>query len=261
MKSTGFIKYFGFAVIIFALLFSSCASKKKVLLLQGDDQVGEIKFENPGATEYKVQKGDELYIKVYSLDPQTSKFFQSEWPSLMNNTYLYLNSYTVDEQGNIHFSFIDKLNVENFTAVEIRNKIQTALNEYFKECTVVVKLVNFKVSIIGEVNSPGTYTFYKDQVTLFQALGEAGGVKDFGNRTKVKLIRQVKGGSIVKEFDMSSQEILASNNLYLMPNDVIYIEPLKVKPYIATSTVTITLSTISLLVVMANLVLNFTNNN
>jgi len=225
----------GIAKLMFLiLLFSSCLSQKKVLLIQDKGPIQQ-NFENTKKTAYQIQTGDHLYIKIYSLDPKTSKFFQTDLPTIMNPTYLYLNSYLVDEQGFIDFSFVDRMQVKGMTIDEIKKKIQTSLNEYFKETTVVVKLVNFQISIIGEVHSPGSFTIDKDQINILQALALAGGTKDFGNIKKVTLIRQNIKGSEVHYINLNDKALLASDFYYLMPNDVLYVEPMMGKSYMVTN--------------------------
>ncbi len=240
-------------IILLPALISGCASRKKILMLQGISE-NSASFNNPGKSSYKLHKGDNLYIKVYSVDEKTSKFFQSDFPNLMNPTYLFLNSYTIDESGYIHVSFINKLLVEGLTIEESKNLIQKALNEYFKECTVAVKLVNFQVSVLGEVNNPGSYTIEKEQVNLFQALGLAGGPKEFSNLMKVTLVRQTDTGSQVQVLDLTNQKILESEYYYLMPNDIVYIEPVKAKtnigssPYLLVSTLSLVLLALNIFV-------------
>lgn len=232
------------------ITFTSCLSVKKTMLLQ-DKAAAVNNFENKKKTNYIIQTGDHLYIKVYSLDPKTSKFFQTDMPSLMNPTYLYLNSYLVDEQGYIDFSFADKMFVKGMTIDDVKKKLQNTLNEYFKESTVVVKLVDFQVSVLGEVNSPGNFTIDKDQLNVLQALSRAGGPKDFANIRKVMLIRQTINGSEVSYLDLSDKKILASDNFYLMPNDILYLEPLKGKNYLVTQVpYTAVLSVLSLAATM-----------
>jgi polysaccharide biosynthesis/export protein len=240
-------------IILLPALISGCASRKKILMLQGISE-NTASFNNPGKSSYKLHKGDNLYIKVYSVDEKTSKFFQSDFPNLMNPTYLFLNSYTIDENGYIHVSFINKLLVEGLTIEESKNLIQKALNEYFKECTVAVKLVNFQVSVLGEVNNPGSYTIEKEQVNLFQALGLAGGPKEFSNLMRVTLVRQTDTGSQVQVLDLTNQKILESEFYYLMPNDIVYIEPVKAKtnigssPYLLVSTLSLVLLALNIFV-------------
>ncbi len=215
------------ALLTISILFSSCISQKKVTLLQ-EKTTKEVtqQFENPKSTTYRIQIGDHLYIKVYSVDPKTSKFFQTDFPNLMNTTYLYLNSYLVDEFGFINFSFVDKMYVKGLTVVEIKDLVQKTLNEYFKECTVIIKLVNFQVAVLGEVNNPGDFTIYRDYINVLQAIGLAGGIKQFGNRKNIKLIRQTQTGSSMHFIDLTNNRVLESPNFYLMPNDVVYVEPL-----------------------------------
>ncbi len=214
------------AVLTVALLLTSCVSQKKVKLIQ--ERVNKemtTQFSNPRTTTYRIQTGDNIYIRVYSVDPKTSKFFQSDFPYLMNSTYQYLNTYVVDEFGYISFSFIEKLYVKGLTIQEVQQSIQTQLNEYFKEATAFVKLVNYQVGVLGEVNSPGNFTIEQDQINVFQAIGLAGGITDFGNYKEVKLVRQTQNGSEVYMLDLTDNRLLESPYYYMQPNDVLYIEP------------------------------------
>jgi polysaccharide biosynthesis/export protein len=212
--------------VLITIMMFSCVSQKKITLVQEKTEK-EMKthFVNPKATTYRIQVGDNLYIRVNSIDPKTSKFFQTDFPYLMNNTYQYLNTYVVDEFGYINFSFIEKMSVAGLTVPEIQSNIQKKLDEYFKDATVFVKLVNFQVGILGEVNSPGNYTIEQEQINIYQALGLAGGITSYGKLTATKLIRQVQGGSEVYLVDLTDNRIMESPYFYLMPNDVLYIEP------------------------------------
>ncbi len=219
-------------VMLAILLLSSCVNHRKVSLIrESDESVDIFNIENPRETSYRIQTGDQLYVKVHSLDPQTSRFFQTEFPNLMNPTYLYLNSYTVDEEGFISFSFIEKLHVQGKTLQETQKELQQALNEYFKEANVIVKLVNFQITLIGEVRSPGTYTIQREYANVLQAIGLAGGVSEFANINRVKLVRQTAAGSVVKILDLSEIDMLAQDSYHLMPNDVIYIDSRPVKSF------------------------------
>lgn len=220
-------------LLIIGLLFSSCISQKRTMLLQ-DKSLKEAQnsFVNKKKSSYQIQTGDHLYIRIYSMDPKTSKFFQTDMPTLMNPTYLYLNSYMVDDEGYINISFIDRMFVKGMTLEEVKKKVQKTLNDYFKETTVSVKLVSFQVSVIGEVNSPGNFTIDKDQINILQAISMAGGIKEFGNNRKVTLVRQTLKGSDVYYLDLSNKKILESDYFYLLPNDLVYIEPLKGKSYL-----------------------------
>lgn len=230
-----FLKMLSFmAVAILFMITSSCISPKKTALLR-DSKISAAagnSFENAKKITYQLQTGDYLYIKVYSVDAKTNKLFQSDFPALMNATYLYLNSYLVDEQGYISFSFIDKIYVRGLTIEEAKKLIQKTINDYFKDVTVIVRLVNFEVAVLGEVSSPGNYSIDKDQVNIFQVIGYAGGFKDYANIKKVKLIRQTAKGSEIHEIDLSKKDILQSDFFYLMPNDIVYVEPSNSKAFL-----------------------------
>lgn len=218
-------------IIITASMFS-CVSQKKVKLLQErTNKEYTSQFANAKSTSYRIQTGDQIYIRVYSTDPKTSKFFQSDFPYLMNSKYQYLNTYVVDEFGYIAVSFIEKLYVKGLSILEVQKAVQTQLDAYFKDASVFVKLVNFQVGILGEVKTPGNFTIEQDQITIFQAIGLAGGITDYGNYKKVKLIRQVQSGSEVYLLDITDNKILESPYYYLLPNDVVYIEPRKTKSW------------------------------
>ncbi|MBN2485052.1 MAG: polysaccharide biosynthesis/export family protein [Bacteroidales bacterium] len=217
-------------LLIVTFFLWSCVSQKNVKLIQ--EKVNKemtTQFQNAKATTYRLQTGDHVYVRVNSIDPKTSKFFQTDFPYLMNSTYQYLNTYAVDEFGYISFSFIEKMYVVGSTVQEVRQKIQDKLDEYFKDATVFVKLVNFQVGVLGEVNKPGNFTIEQDQINVFQAIGLAGGLTSFGNLKQVKLVRQTQTGSVVHLLDITDNRIMESPYYFLMPNDVLYIEPRNTK--------------------------------
>ena len=109
MKKVRHQKYFYIAVAVFMFTFHSCVNYKKVNLFQ-EKTISDLSQELPSqrGDAYRVKSGDHLYIKIYSVDPKTSKFFQTDFPQFMSSTYLYLNSYKVDEEGYLSFSFVEK---------------------------------------------------------------------------------------------------------------------------------------------------------
>lgn len=252
MKLKGTIGIHLFLMLFVIASLTSCVSKKKAIFLQ--DKSGQIanEFANTSKQEYKIQPGDHLYVKIYSVDNNTNKIFQSNIPQINTPTYIYLNSYTVDPEGYIDISFINKVSVKGLTVNEIRDLVQEELSEYFKETTVVVKLVNFQVTVLGEVNQPGEFTITKENLNIFQAIGLAEGTKDFANIEKVVLIRQTGDGSTIHYLDLTDKTVLEDEFYYLMPNDVVYVEPLKQKSRIDTGRTTILFSTITTIILVMN---------
>jgi polysaccharide biosynthesis/export protein len=214
------------------IMFSGCVSQKKSRLIRDlTVQMSGTSFENKKLTTYHIQSGDHLYIKILSVDPKTSKFFQTDMPALMNPTYLYLNSYVVDEEGYIAFSFIEKMQVKGLTIEQVRIQLQKTISDYFKEASVIVRLVNYQVAVLGEVNIPGNFTIDKDQINLFQAVGMAAGFKQYADLKKIKIIRQTQVGSEVYVVDATQKDILQSDYYYLLPNDIVYVEPRSAKSF------------------------------
>ncbi len=122
--------------------------------------------------------------------------------------------------------------MSGLTVKEVQNGIQEKLDEFFKDATVFIKLVNFQIGVLGEVEVPGNYTIEQDQINIFQALGLARGLTSFGNVEEVKLIRQTQTGSDIHVLDLTNNSILGSPYFYLMPNDVIYIEARNSKSWV-----------------------------
>ncbi len=222
-----------FFAVLFIGLTSSCVNLKKVELIQ-EKSITDYSSEilNAQRDAYKINTGDHLYVKIFSSDAQTSRYFQSDFPELMNSSYIYLNSYKVDVDGYVSYSFAGKTLVKGLTIEEAQEAITNTLSEYFKDVKVYVKLVNFDISILGEVKNPGTYNIDRDQINVLQALGLAGGVTDFGRADKVVLVRKSANGSKVSHIDLTDNGLLTSENFFLLPDDVIYVAPRGSKSFI-----------------------------
>ncbi len=250
-----------FGLVIAASVLSSCVPQKKMMYLQMAEQ-NEVKpsFENERALTYRIQPGDNLYIKVVSLDEKTSMMFNvsgsGNYQQFTNDAAVYLNSYTVSEQGTIEFPLAGQIYVQNLNVEQIKERIQEILDEYLKETVLIVKLVNFNLTVLGEVRRPGQYKVYQSEINVFEALSMAGDLTEFAKRDDIKIIRQTKTGSEIIMIDMEKADILSSDYYYLKPNDIIYVEPLKIKQYgFATFPYALVFSSIS----TALLLINFFN--
>ena len=186
--------------------------------------------------EYKLKSGDNLYVKVQSLDEKTYKFFNYDdasryASSSYNEASIYLTSYTVNDSGFIQFPFVGKVYVKDQTVEQIKESLQNIIDQYLIETTVVVKLVNYKITILGEVKNPGTYMVYQDKINMFEALSKAGDLTVFSNKNKVVLVRQTEKGAHLHRLTLTQQDFLESPYFYLLPNDIIYVEPLRGKQF------------------------------
>ncbi|HFB62057.1 MAG TPA: hypothetical protein ENJ69_03640 [Bacteroidetes bacterium] len=117
------------------------------------------------------------------------------------------------------------------TVAQVRDTIQQKLGQYLKESVVIVKLVNFNITLLGEVRRPGQYKIYQNNINLFEAVSMAGDLSDFAKRSDVTIIRQSKEGSKVLHVDMTKKDLLSSPYFYLKPNDIVYVPPLKGKQF------------------------------
>jgi len=226
-----------FPVLILSVMMISCVPQKKIRYFQSLAKEDTLNiFEFAPKPDYKLKVGDNLYIKVQSLDEKTYKFFNYEDISRTGNigysdANIYLTSYTVNDSGFIQFPFVGKIFVLGLTVDEISNKLQKIIEQYLVETSVIVKLVNFKITILGEVQQPGTYLIYQDRINIYEALAKAGDLTVFSDRNRVVLVRQGQNGAELHRLDLTQKNFLESPYLYLLPNDIVYVEPLRAKQY------------------------------
>ena len=235
------------------ILVAGCTptSKLKYVENRGED-INKNQYHND-RSEKTIQPYDYLYIRIYSLDEQTNSIFRER----DYGTYeTELISYAVDDVGNINFPFIGNINVKDLTINKAKDKIESSLSRYLNNVSVRVRFVSNKITILGEVYRPGQYAFYDEKVNIFQAIGFANGINTFGNKENITLIREKD--NIIKYYylDLTEKNIVASEFYYLLPNDVVIINPinakyreLRVYPLTLVSTI---LSTIAILVALVS---------
>lgn len=223
-------------IALILLIFASCVPQKKIKYLQTLQEHDTTNaYINKRPLDYKIQPNDNLYIRIFSLDEKTYLFFNmvtsSNYQQYTNDASIYLNSYTVDRDGCIDFPIVGKVLVKDLTVEQVKDVLQTNVDEYLTETMVVVKMVNFKITILGEVRGPGVLTIYQDEINIFEAIAMAGDLTDYANRKKVALVRQTTDGSKVVYLDLNKADIMSSEYFYMMPNDIIYASPLGIKQW------------------------------
>jgi polysaccharide export outer membrane protein len=139
------------------------------------------------------------------------------------------------KHGSVDIPYVGSIFVAGKTLAEAKSDIEIVLKEYVSDAAITVKLINNIITVLGEVREPGVFPIYKDRLNLFQALALAGDVSDFGNRYEITIVRQTTDGSIVRELDITDKNIINSEFYYIMPNDVIYVKPIKRKFFGMTS--------------------------
>jgi polysaccharide export outer membrane protein len=216
--------------ILISVLLTSCVTTKKLTYLQYNGTRNDI-ISSVTPTAYTIQPYDNLFIRVVTPDPKWSDMFNTLPATVggitMTEQSADMLSYTVDGEGAIQLPYAGRFLVKGKTLESVKTELESALKAYIADAVVMVKMVNNYVSIIGEVQHPGKYLIYKDRMNIFEALAMAGDLDEFSNRQKIQLIRRTTGGNKINEFSLNDRSIMATEYYYVMPNDVIYAQPMK----------------------------------
>jgi len=218
------------------LALTSCVSTKQMSYLQEyDEEVDSIMQVQRLRKPYRIQTGDLLSIRVKALDQDIVGMFNpigSENPNATTEEAVYFDGFTVDDHGNIRVPTMGEVNVLGYTEKEVREMIEKKLlDEYFRQeanIFVTVKLAGIRYTTLGEI-SQGSQVVYKDHVTIMEAIANAGGITDYGDREHVQIIRQYPQGEEVHTIDVTNIDALQSPYYYIQPNDMIVVNPLSRK--------------------------------
>jgi polysaccharide biosynthesis/export protein len=230
------MKRFSILILVVSLLMSGCTSQKKLAYLNNLPIPGGEETFTMEIPNYKIQQRDILYITIKAMTADgtiTDFLLNSRTNAGMNiqqgESGSFLYGYDVNSEGNILIPVIGAIRVAGLTLEEIRKILQDTANKYFKNSTVECKLLSYKFTVIGEVRAPGAYVNYNNSLTIFEAIGRAGGVDDYGNRNRVLVIRPFDKGTKTFRINLQDKNILSSEAYFLLPNDVVIVEPLKQK--------------------------------
>jgi polysaccharide biosynthesis/export protein len=214
-------------VILIMVISISCVPTKQLKYFNDINEIDEPEL-NP-RIQKSIQPFDKLFIRVLSIDPETSQIFNTSEEMRYGTGGSGVIGYRVDEAGNIDFPFVEgSINVLSLTTTQAAQKIQDALDDYLPaKITVTVKYIDNQVTVMGEVLRQGVYPFSQDKITIYEALGLGGGLTRYGDRKNVILIRN-EGDKIMQyRLNLSDSRITAKSYYYIHPNDVIVVEPLK----------------------------------
>ncbi len=216
--------------ILVLLLVSSCSTPLQELIYLNNIETG-VSYENgPQPQEYRIRSSDQLFIQVISDDPINAAFLNLTNPQASagaagsSTNSMELITFLVDVQGNIDYPQLGTIHVKGLTTSEVSAEIQKGVDKYLESASVFVKLVNRTVTVLGQVVTPGQKLMVKNQLTIFEALGAAGDITDWGNRRNIKLIREIPDGKHIEELDLTDPNVINSPYYYVLPHDVIYVE-------------------------------------
>lgn len=248
------------------VLCTSCASSKKVVYLQ--DVVPLKQQEIEQKYEVYIHNDDLLAIMVNSKNPELALPFNMPMVSYQLGSQSApqqrVLGYLVDTNGDIDFPILGKLHVAGLTRLQLTDLIKQRLidEDLIKDPIVTVQFLNYKVSVMGEVNRPGSFNISGDRITLLEALSMAGDLTIYGRRDRVAVIREKDGKRTILMHDLRSSDIFNSPCYYLQQNDIVYVEPNKSKAGQSeinqNKSVGVWLSAASILVSIASLIVTLT---
>lgn len=205
-----------------SLLLTCCISHKNTILIrekQSTASFDSLTSVGTVSTDYQLQPRDILSIQVSSFKPQITSFFNNE------KTGMFL----VQENGYIYMPVLDSIKVGGLTLEQARKNLRDAIRAFANDAYVSVNLLSFNITILGEVAQPGVKNIPRDRITILEVVGLAGDVTEFGDRKKIKIIRKTTQGLKIALIDLTNENILTSEYFYLVPGDVVYVQPIKEK--------------------------------
>lgn len=219
--------------IFFALVLFSCASRKDIVYYQNIDS---LPTQKTNSFEIKIQPDDLLMIIVSAEDPEIAAPFNLKSISIQSPGKLDIATgqqtmqlYLTDANGFIEFPVLGKLKVSGMSRSEVLQMLQQKISIYIKNPMINLRVMNFKVSVQGEVNLPGTYTVASERITLIEALTMAKDLTIYGKRNNLLVIREIDGVKSYNRVDITKADFINSPFYYLAQNDVVYVEPIKTK--------------------------------
>jgi polysaccharide export outer membrane protein len=243
------------------LLFTACTSKKKMVYFNSPEAIKNSDANKNYTPVF--HKDDLLAIIVSGIDQEAVKPFNLPSPNMGINLAGYatglpsLSGYLVDSEGNVNMMVVGKLKIAGLSRMEATELIREKLKNYLTDPIVSIRILNFKVTVLGEVRAPGTFNIPNERISLPEALGLAGDLNITGRRKNVLVIRDIDGQKTETRVDLTSKELFSSPVYYLNQNDIIYVEPNRAKinsSVVNTSNVGIVISVISLLATIAVLI-------
>ena len=219
---TIFNKAYFFLILV---AFTSCSLNKKIVYLQSD-------VETKGTTEiinYEplIQPDDEVLIVISAENPEVTVPYNITTSN--SQTGSTRQGYLIDKEGNVDFPILGKIKIGGLTRIQAVNKIRALLANDIKDPTVNLRVINFKVSVLGEVASPGVKTINSERLTLLDAISMSGDLTVYGKRNSIMIVREIDGTRTIAKVDITKRDFMNSKYYYLEHNDIIYVEPNKTK--------------------------------
>jgi polysaccharide export outer membrane protein len=212
--------------VLLLLILSACAPRRDLVYFS--NMASATKENDTPDQEVSIHPNDVVNITMTSQNVESNVLFASN-KNTVSNTSLTRDGYRVNKNGMIHLPLVGDIEINGLSIEQAEKKIGFELNKYVKNPVVDVQIVNFKITVIGEVNKPSTFIITDEKVNLLEALGMAGDMTVYGKRENVLIIRDENNHKTMKRVNLNKQETLDSPYFYLKQNDIVYVEPDKSK--------------------------------
>ncbi len=222
-----------FTIIILSV---SCGPSRNLVYLSNIDEKAEYAQKITNAPEARIQPDDLLSIVVSSLNPEAIAVFNTGTSSTemsVQGTAKTTEGHLVDKEGMIDYPVLGRVKLAGLTKTEAKVMLETQLRKYIKDPVVRLRFMNYKVTVVGEVNRPSTFVVPSEKINIIEALGMAGDMTVYGRRENVLVIREEEGVRSVVRLNLNDKEVLNSPYFYLQQNDMVYVEPVKAKAEMA----------------------------
>ena len=219
------------------IVFTSCTSTRELQYFQDVPAVPVHPLPPIESEQRTIQKNDRLLISFGAQDVEAAAIFNKYGGVSVSGTEILgsggeatneVAGFIVDQNGYLDFPIIGKTKVEGLTIMQLKDSLLKSIKPYLKNPLVVIKFIDFKVTVLGEVKAPGTYSLTQNKPSIFHALGASGDLSRTGKRYDLQLFRDYNGTRSITKIDLRSKELLSNpQSFYLRNNDVLYVQPRK----------------------------------
>lgn len=231
--------------MVFSFLMASCISNKRITYLQNLPENTPIELDQfiPFAEvdfKYILQPFDLVEIDFASSDEELTEAFSFQNSRSASGVGgggagsdpLYMNGYSIDQEGNVEVPKLGKIKIAGLNEEEAKNLVQEEINKFFKEQVFVkLRIAGIRYTTLGEFNNVGVKIIYKNRATIFDALANSGETSILGKKNQLFIIRQYDGGTKIHQINLNDRALLASPYYFIQPNDILYIEPMKIRQF------------------------------
>lgn len=218
-------------IVLAAFMLASCNSYEKLTYLQDIEITKDSSIFEKNKPGYQIQAGDLLYVQIITENQEINQLFnpllsQTSSQNLRAESMFY-TSYLVNDSGHIEMPLLERIFVSGLNIDQVQDSIKQRAYRFLKNPQVIAKLANFKFTLLGEIKAPGVKQVTANQINIMEALAYGGDISYNGNRKKILLLRQTAEGTQSYRINLTKEAIVNSELYYIMPNDIIYVEPLR----------------------------------